>query len=116
MNYRSLALLGMVLTGGISGSICAQSEKRVVQNEQIWVGLHGQYRWNEHWGVMADVHHRRFEFSEIPGVYVARAALSYRIKGSSTVAAGGALFSILHRQEPKCSNGGSINNGFGANP
>ncbi len=92
MNYTDRSLFWTFCTLWISCSLWAQTDKRVVQNEQLWVGVHGQYWWNEHWGVMADLHHRRFEFSEIPGVYVARAALSYRLRGSSTLAAGGALF------------------------
>lgn len=62
--------------------------KQVRQQAQVWLSMNAHYRFNQHWGLIGDVHIRRNNFLRDPSFDFARAGLSYWFNDRMFVAAG----------------------------
>jgi len=51
---------------------CAQSQKEIDHNAQVWVSLNSTIRMGDRWGAVADVHVRRDDFLAEPSFYFVR--------------------------------------------
>lgn len=71
-------------------SLCAfgQGEKRVITHQQGWLGYFNQTRFSQHWGLWADVHHRRTDFLDRQSLNVFRAGLTYYLADNLRLTAG----------------------------
>jgi len=63
-------------------SVCGQApEKHIHTQEQLWLGVFNQTRFNKHWGGWLDVHYRMTDnFASRPSQFLLRPALTYFIK------------------------------------
>ncbi len=62
--------------------------KRVLSQEQVWLGYFNQTRFSNHWGLWVDIHHRRTDFLDRASLNVYRAGLTYYAADNLRLTAG----------------------------
>jgi Protein of unknown function (DUF2490) len=84
-------------------SLQAQIRSKEINHQlQTWVSINSTYRFNKHWGAMADFHIRRNNFIADPNFYFLRFGANYWIRDNMTAALGYAHMWLL-----PSSNGGT---------
>lgn len=67
----------------------SQTPQKEVNNQfQVWYSLNSTMRFTDHWGVMADYHHRMNNGVKDPSFYFARLGAVYWVNSQFTVAGG----------------------------
>ena len=67
----------IILLLSISFNASAQKEKEVNQELQTWISLNSVIKYNNHWGVIADVHLRWDGFANQNNFYLLRGGMTY---------------------------------------
>lgn len=65
-----------------------QNQKRVISHQQVWLGYFNQTRFSQHWGLWADVHHRRTDFADRQSLNLLRVGLTYYLADNVRLTAG----------------------------
>lgn len=81
-------ILFFLLSWHAAFSSFGQAVKTVIPHQQAWLGYFNQTRFSTHWGLWADVHHRRTDFLDRPSVNVLRAGLTYYLADNVRLTAG----------------------------
>ncbi|MGB4771293.1 MAG: DUF2490 domain-containing protein, partial [Chitinophagaceae bacterium] len=83
--FRMLFFVFCLVTAAAHGQLPA---KQVRQQAQVWLSMNAHYRFNQHWGIIGDVHIRRNNFLKDPSFDFARLGASYWFNDQMAVAAG----------------------------
>lgn len=85
--YRFLVFFFM-LSSLYSNYAQTKTAKEVNHQAQTWVSINTNYKFNDRWGMMNDVHIRRTDFVDKENFYFARTGITYKPFPNAVVAAG----------------------------